>query len=80
MEDGLAGIGAAIGQQAPAAGGDALFLGQPGRNLGHPPGGDGDFGSHVRQSRAVGLRDDQQVDRRLGKDVLEGEQAVIFVH
>jgi len=80
MEDTLSGIETVVAQETPPAGGDPVFVGEAGGHLGKTTHDLSDLKGHVRQAFAMGLGDEQQVDRGLWKDVPEGEQAVIFVH
>jgi len=79
VEHGLAGVGSIVAEQAPAAGLEAVISREARGHLGDPGRGGGGLRGQVPEAFAVGLRNDEQVHRRLGEDVLEGEQVLVLV-
>jgi len=80
MEDRLARIDPTVADQAPTAGLDAMVRGDPRRHLGNSRGRLSRLWRQIGQSLTVEFWDDEQMDRRLGRDVFEGDQLLIFVH
>jgi len=79
VEDELVGVRVHVHHRPPALVGEAPLLGQLGRGREQVAHGGCILGCDVVQRRDVLLRDDEEVLRRLGLDVLEGERIGVVV-